>query len=210
MKVHGDYKNDGYARLENLFPAEVASALLDQFWRAVHGGGLPYSLQQDRLLTKKAVELHGVNFPAITTFLWGVTPTMESMVGCELLPTFAFFRLYQGGDRLRVHHDRPACEHSLSLTLGYSDGLPWPLDIGHEEAVRDGKAAEDFGDEPHSTFVMNPGDAVVYRGVRRRHARLTPNPNKWSAHLFLHWVDRAGPYRSLAFEHSSAAATNGN
>jgi hypothetical protein len=37
---------------------------------------------------------------------------------------------------------------------------------------------------------MNVGDAVLYRGVNHRHGRLRPNPNAWSANLFLHWIDR--------------------
>ena len=40
----------------------------------------------------------------------------------------------------------------------------------------------------------------MYQGVHHRHGRLDPNPNAWSAHLFLHWVDPAGPYRDEAFD----------
>jgi hypothetical protein len=29
---------------------------------------------------------------------------------------------------------------------------------------------------------------------------MQPNPNKWSAHLFLFFVDRDGPYRQHAFD----------
>jgi hypothetical protein len=29
-----------------------------------------------------------------------------------------------------------------------------------------------------------------------------PNPNGWSIHLFLHWVDRDGPVRDQAFDGS--------
>ena len=40
---------------------------------------------------------------------------------------------------------------------------------------------------------MEVGDAVLYQGVNYAHGRITPNPNAWSAHLFLHFVDRNGP-----------------
>ena len=59
---------------------------------------------------------------------------------------------------------------------------------------------EDFGSEPHVSLAMNVGDAVLYQGVHHRHGRTMPNPNAWSAHLFLHWVDRDGPYRAHAFD----------
>lgn len=194
-----DYRSAGYLFRPNLVPVEVAAALLDQFWRELHGGGLPFAVQSNPVLPNPALELHGANFPAITAFLWGLTPTAASVCGCDLLPAYAFFRLYRKGDRLRVHHDRAACEHSLSLTLGYSDDLPWPFDIGRTAA--DGRPpAEDFGDEPHSTIAMQPGDGLFYRGMDRRHGRVLPNPNQWSAHLFLHWVERDGRHRDQAFE----------
>ncbi len=200
MKVHGDYQGTGYAHIESLMPPEVTQALLNQYWRDLLDGKVPLSFKQNKLLTKPAMELHGSKSPAVTTFLWGLTPAMSELTKCELLPTYAFFRLYQSGDKLRVHKDRVACEHSLSLTLGYSDGQAWSFDIGHEEAAPDAGHSEDFGQEPFSTIAMLPGDAVLYKGIMRRHGRLTANPNKWSAHLFLHWVDRNGPYKAHAFE----------
>jgi hypothetical protein len=47
---------------------------------------------------------------------------------------------------------------------------------------------------------MQPGDAVLYRGTQLRHGRIEPNPNGWSAHLFMHWVDRTGPHAAHAFD----------
>ena len=53
---------------------------------------------------------------------------------------------------------------------------------------------------------MEVGDAVLYQGVHHRHGRMSPNPNGWSAHLFLHWVDRDGPHRAHAFDGNAAPA----
>jgi hypothetical protein len=47
---------------------------------------------------------------------------------------------------------------------------------------------------------------LLYRGVNHRHGRIKPNPNGWSAHLFLHWVDREGPYRDHGFDGQIAPA----
>ena len=100
-----------------------------------------------------------------------------------------------------VHSDRYACEHSLSLTLDYSDGVPWDLEIGKVRRPQPTSAVEEsFGTEPFASIPMQVGDAVLYQGVHHRHARTRPNPNGWSAHLFLHWVDRNGPYREHAFD----------
>jgi hypothetical protein len=200
MDVHGDYERDEYALIEHLLPSEIAQALLDQYWRDMRDGKVPAQFRQNTLLSKPALELHGSKSTTVTSFLWGMTPAMSELIKCDLLPSYAYFRLYQNGDRLRVHKDRHACEHSLSLTLGYSDGQPWEFNIGRGGAPADAAPAEDFGDEPFATIAMRPGDAILYKGIRKRHGRLSPNPNQWSAHLFLHWVDRNGPYAEHAFE----------
>ncbi|HEX8307694.1 MAG TPA: hypothetical protein VF645_04670, partial [Allosphingosinicella sp.] len=132
-------------------------------------------------------------------FLWGLTPIMEQVVGRELLPTYDYLRIYRQGDVCKVHSDRYSCEHSLSLTLGYSDGKPWALEVETERSEPSAKVDEDFA-RPRSAIAMAVGDAVLYRGVDHRHGRTAPNPNRWSAHLFLHWVDREGPYRDHAFD----------
>jgi hypothetical protein len=129
---------------------------------------------------------------------------MRGLTGRDLLPTYNYFRLYRKDDICRVHSDRPACEHSLSLTLGYSDGLVWAFEIGAEPIVHPGPIENDFEGAPYATIAMRPGDAVLYRGVAHRHGRVTPNPNRWSAHMFLHWVDRDGPHAAQAFDAMAA------
>ena len=157
---------------------------------------------QGPLLRAKAAELYGYHYPMFTSFLWGMTPAIEELTGKALLPTYSYFRLYRSGDICRVHSDRPSCEHSLSLTLGYSDDLPWPLEVSSrpiDEPYE--RADEDFApDEPRTAIPMKVGDAVLYRGVHRAHGRTTPNPNRWSAHLFLHWVAKDGPFADQAFD----------
>ena len=88
----------------------------------------------------------------------------------------------------------------MSLTLVYSDGLPWPLQIGSTRVKSEDPCVDDFGDEPFSAIEMQPGDAVLYRGTDLRHGRTQPNPNRWSAHLFLFWVERGGEFAQHAFD----------
>jgi hypothetical protein len=133
-------------------------------------------------------------------FLWGLTPIVSNLVGRELLPTYDYFRIYRQGDVCLVHSDRPSCEHSLSLTLDYSDGKVWDLQVAQYENDTLHPLGDDFGDKPYSSIGMEVGDAVLYQGVNHGHGRIHPNPNAWSAHLFLHFVDREGPHREHAFD----------
>ena len=145
-------------------------------------------------------KIHGRNYAPLLALHWGLTPTVTGLLGLDLLPSFVFFRLYFEGDVLRVHSDRPACEVSLSLTLASNDSLPWPLSVGTAPANESRGVEDDFGNEPYDSFAMNAGDGLLYRGTERRHGRLEPNPNRWSAHVFFMWVHAAGEHRNEAFE----------
>lgn len=197
------YREDGYVLLPSFVPEEVTRGFLLRLKADLARGGVKLdSLRQSsNLLARPAIEMYGYHYPPMISFLWGMTPAIAALTGCDLLPTYSYFRLYRRGDTLKVHSDRPSCEHSLSLLLASSDRLPWDLEVGAEHVAEPyALAADDFGDADHIALQMAPGDAVLYQGVHRHHGRTTPNPNRWSAHLFLHWVDRAGPYADKAFD----------
>jgi len=208
MDVIGNYGEEGYALLRGLVPPEVARAFLQGFKEDIGPGAIPLSRvdQYPNLLKRPAFEVYGHHYKPMLFFLWALTPAVSAIVGRELLPTYDYFRVYRRGDVCRVHFDRQSCEHSLSLTLGYSDGRPWPLELGRTRQDPSSRVDEDFGEEAFSSLEMKVGDAVLYQGVHHRHGRVTPNPNAWSAHLFLHWVDRDGPYRDHAFDGQLAPA----
>jgi hypothetical protein len=204
MKVNGDYQGQGYAHIEGLIPPEVAEAFLRQL-----KADLPEATRQflthAPIIKKTSIDVYGRDYPPMVQFLWGLTPAMCELTGRDLLPTYNYFRLYRKDDICRVHSDREACEHSLSLTLGYADGLVWPFEVGTEAIASPSPIEDDFAGHGFRSITMQPGDAVLYRGVEHRHGRISPNPNRWSAHMFLHWVDRDGLHASHAFD---AAATN--
>ena len=208
MQVIGDYHANGYAHIRGLISPEVAQAFVATFKKDVGEGALPVDriTEFPNLLTRPAFEVYGHFYPLMLFFLWGVTPIMNQIVGRELLPTYDYLRIYREGDICRVHHDRQSCEHSLSLTLDYSDGEVWPLEIESEKSEPSSRVEEDFGSGSYASVPMQVGDAVLYRGVNHRHGRTQPNPNAWSVHLFLHWVDRDGPHKDHAFDKQLSAA----
>jgi hypothetical protein len=202
MQVSGDYDRAGYVHIKDLVPSEICNAFLQHVSAAI--GEAPIQLstvdQYPNLLRRAALEIYGHRFAPMLFFLWGLTPLVSQIVGRELLPTYDYFRVYRERDICRVHCDRYSCQHSLSLTLDYSDGVTWPLELATERRDPGPDVEPEWGDEPHTPITMEVGDAVLYQGVHHRHARTQPNPNAWSAHLFLHWVEADGPYAEYAFD----------
>ena len=75
---------------------------------------------------------------------------MRDITGANLTPGFAYFQIYRQGNHLFVHSDRASCEYSMSLTLAYSDDLPWDLTVSdelvdHADPEEGKKVAEDHG-----------------------------------------------------------------
>jgi hypothetical protein len=83
----------------------------------------------------KAILDHEYMFETLHERLW---PVIEQTTGEELIPTYAYARLYGNGDVLEKHKDRPACEVSITIQLGRSHHYAWPIYPGcHVEHWRD-------------------------------------------------------------------------
>lgn len=200
----GDYHRQGYRLLEGLIPREVATGMLARLKTDFKRQGLELGklAQAGPLLARPAVEIYGYHYPMFVAFHWALTSKIAELVGADLLPSYCYFRIYRAGDICRVHGDRPACEHSLSLTLGYADDRAWPLEVARCAIAEPYQRADDAfrPEEDAAAVAMQVGDAVLYQGVHHHHGRTMPNPNRWSAHLFLHWVTRGGQFAGEAFD----------
>jgi hypothetical protein len=102
---------------------------------------------------------------------------VERVSGVRLFPTYSYSRVYQKGAVLARHTDRPACEVSLSLNLSYDAARPWPLWIE--------------GRRTRTAVLLEPGDAVVYRGIDCPHWR-DAFEGVECVQVFLHYVAKHG------------------
>lgn len=107
-------------------------------------------------------------------------------IGKELIPTYTYARIYRPGDILKKHKDRPSCEISATLTLGFNSKNIWP--IGFEDST----GAE-------AILTLDVGDLAVYKGTELMHWR-EPFKGEWHVQVFLHYVDANGPYKDFAFD----------
>ena len=129
--------------------------------------------------------VHGA--PVFDSLLEQLLPNFELASGKKLYPTYAYARLYAPGEELKIHTDRPACEISATLTLGF-EGDPWPIYMGDE------------GGANASKIMMEVGDAVLYRGCDKHHWREPYKEGKWQAQVFLHYVDVNGPHAEWKYD----------
>jgi hypothetical protein len=121
-----------------------------------------------------------------------LAPRVGQAIGLELFPTYSYFRVYKRGDALARHTDRPACEISLSVSLGFVADRAWPLWIE--------------GPLGAASVELNPGDALLYRGIECPHGR-DAFDGESAAQLFLHYVDRHGPHAGWKYDKRAALTT---
>lgn len=138
-----------------------------------HGDITPRSDEQ--IPNALAILDHEYMFETLHERLW---PTIEQAVGEELIPTYAYARLYSNGDVLERHTDRPACEVSVTIQLGRSHHYAWPIYMGGQR------------------FDMAEGDGIIYPGCDVEHWRdKCDGPDGYySGQVFLHFVRKNGLY----------------
>jgi len=108
--------------------------------------------------------------PMMETLLLQGLEGMRKITGLNLAPTYSYWRLYKTGDVLKRHKDRPSCEVSTTLCLGYNNSnlkdkkkdwqkYNWPMWVDKTGG---------FGNKGIPIH-MEPGDMIVYRGVEIEH-----------------------------------------
>lgn len=130
--------------------------------------------------------------PFMESLLEMLVPKVEAITEMELYPTYSYFRVYKQGDVLKRHKDRPACEVSLTLSLGYKTEKVWPIWL------------EVDGTEKRCD--LEPGDALLYRGIELPHWR-DEFGGEHAAQVFLHYVNRNGENRDWAYDKRAGLAT---
>ena len=129
------------------------------------------------------------------TLLQYMRPIMKQRTGMELVPTYSYTRLYEKGNILHRHKDRPSCEISTTLHLG---GDEWPI-------YMDPTGADNILSGRETTTVIKPGapkgvrvdlkvgDMLIYSGCDLEHWR-EPFEGTVCSQVFLHYNHANGPF----------------
>lgn len=170
----------GYSHLSGFLDKDNCAELTAELKKIVFEGKTTKDVQ-----CPLSEAVHGA--PVFDSLLEQLLPNFEAASGKKLHPTYAYARLYAPGEELKIHTDRPACEISATVTIGF-EGNPWPIYMGDE------------GGANASKIIMEVGDAVLYHGCDKHHWREIYKEGQWQAQVFLHYVDANGPHAEWKYD----------
>jgi hypothetical protein len=127
------------------------------------------------------------------TLLMYMIPIMKAKTGMDLVPTYTYTRLYEKGNILRRHKDRPSCEISTTLHLG---GDLWPIFLdpsGANFVIDEYKQTIKPGAPKGVRVDLKIGDMLIYSGCELEHWR-EPFEGNVCSQVFLHYNHANGPF----------------
>lgn len=194
------FEVDKYVHLKNALPKEDCDKLVAKLNRLVAD-------KQTERDPQCPISEGVYGAPVFDALLEHLVPVFEEASGKKLFPTYSYARLYAPNEELKIHTDRPACEISATVTLGF-EGDVWPIYMAdHDETKvaekRIGEHDQEFWLKNISKVDMEIGDAVLYRGQDKVHWREKYTEGKWQAQVFLHYVDANGPYTEWKYDKRS-------
>lgn len=145
------------------------------------------NLGPDAVQTSGSLETYG--HPSARESYFIAKKKIEETIGKRLNHTYYFDRFYYDGQELKRHADRPACQISVTIHIKSTDGNDWPFYIQSP----DGRQL---------SYVLSPGDAVIYKGTECAHWRepLKTGYDDYYHQIFMHYVLQDGHYVEYSFD----------
>jgi alkylated DNA repair dioxygenase AlkB len=181
------FARQGHVMITNMLPKGDVQRAWEQMARRGEAG----TLTADTTLGTTIPAAYGD--PVLDELMNALIPRVEYCTGLALFPTYTFARIYKRGDQLKPHRDRRACEISLSINLGQIPDKPWALCVEGRDKVQ-------------ASALLNPGDALIYRGIELTHWR-EPYEGEQTVQTFMHYVDQNGPNAGERFDGRPALGT---
>jgi hypothetical protein len=184
MNTVREFQDNKYVHLKGFLDTDNCRQLTEELNKYIARGE---TTKDPQCPISEAV--HGT--PTFDQLLQDLLPHFEKACGKRLYPTYSYARLYKPGEELKKHTDRPACEISATVTLGF-DGDVWSIYMAGNKVD------------------MEVGDAVLYRGMEVEHWREKYIEGQWQAQVFLHYVDADGPHADQKYDGRKSLGCNGS
>lgn len=114
--------------------------------------------------------------PMVEIVLDASTKLVAETCGKDIAPTYSYFRIYQEGEELEPHVDRESCEISVTVNVA---------NTGEKSGIW-----MHYKNNPPVEMILEPGEAVVYKGCESRHWRYPLKEGQQVVQFMLHYVDK--------------------
>ena len=172
--IEEQFKDKGYVYLQNVLSEDECAAITKHMFSLYENGTLT---KDDQCPLSDSI----YDDVVLNSILNRLEKPLSNLLGVELKSAYCYARIYRPGEVLEWHYDRPACEISGTMTLGFDPTTRvWPIFFGQHK-----------GDEVGVPVDINIGDLVMYRGEELPHWR-TAFKGKWQTQVFFHYVDANG------------------
>jgi len=119
---------------------------------------------------------------------------IENAIDAKLYPVYTYSRIYQEGEYLLPHFDRPGAELSLTVTLDY-DKFIWPIWFQDDNGA-------------FQEVILDIGDALIYKGSLISHFRHPMHGQDFQHQTFFHYVYADGPFNHLKYDERTKLLSN--
>lgn len=182
-----NFKNAGYTKVSGLIDKKTISTISQYFENKINRGEW---IGQEGLLAGDSSTLGYYSDPLIEVLLKQCQPAIEQHTGFLLEPTYSYSRVYQKGQELLPHTDRPSCEISATINVACTGDI-WPIWMQYK-------------DKDPVKCMLSPGDAVIYKGCETTHWRRKLPEGYTNVQFMLHYVAKNGPFAEYKFDKREA------
>ena len=118
-----NFQSAGYIKVEGLVDEQTVKTISQYFENKIHRGEW---IAKNKVEREEASKFGYYADPLIEIMLKQCQYPIEQHTGLLLEPTYSFSRVYQEGEELLPHTDRPSCEISATINVACT-GNVWPI-----------------------------------------------------------------------------------
>ena len=177
------FKTDGYEYIRNFLDEPTRELMSIYYENKIRHGDWKPAVRKEKA-QYSSYDMHGDSLTEAV--LLKKLPLVSRICGKELYPTYSYVRIYQEGNVMERHVDRPSCEISLTVNIFTKEN-------------RSIFYVEDLNSNVKE-FDIEPGDALMYLGEKIYHWRKPIEKDQFLVQFMLHYVDKNGKNKDYKYD----------
>lgn len=188
QKLQQEFSDNGYVLIKEFIDLDAIETIKKYFQYGVKQGSWDtLDDAKTQPIKDESSRFSRYADPLIEIVCENSTQELSVVANKVLLPTYTYSRVYAAGDELKKHIDRPSCEYSVTVHVETVGEQKWPIWM-----QAPGK--------PPSSYILEPGDAVFYKGCEIEHWREPLVGANFNAQFMMHYVDASGQFSGFKYD----------